>query len=155
MKEIKTTGTLTDILSGTRPSDFSKFQEENRGSLINDEQPFSSYMRETIKSKGLKQQDVFLSGDISEGYGYKLISGEKHTKKRDVILRLCLGGRFTLKETQTALKLYGFSPLYAKIDRDALLIIAINSGIYDVHEIDRLLQENHLEPVCPVKSIEE
>ena len=112
-------------------------------------------MRETIKAKGLKQQDVFLSADISEGYGYKLISGEKHTNKRDVILRLCLGARFTLKETQTALRLYGFSPLYSKIDRDALLIIALNTGIYDIHEIDRLLSENHLEPVYPVKSIEE
>ena len=155
MTDKKTTGTLTNILMNTRLKDFEKFQEENRDSLITDDQPFSSYMRETIRNKGLKQQEVFLAADISEGYGYKLISGEKHTNKRDVILRLCLGGRFDLKETQTALKLYGFSPLYPKIDRDALLIIALNTGVYDIYEIDRLLQENHLEPVYKINTTEE
>ena len=49
---------------------------------------------------------VFLKADIPERYGYKLLSGEKHTKQRDVILRICYAAEFTLKETQRALRKY-------------------------------------------------
>lgn len=30
-----------------------------------------------------------MKADIPERYGYKLLSGEKHTRQRDVILRIC------------------------------------------------------------------
>ena len=99
-------------------------------------------MRSTVREKGLRFQEVFLRADVSEGYGYKLISGEKHTRQRDTILKLCLGAGFTLDETQRALKIYGMSPLYARFPRDAVLISAISSGTREPAEINRLLEQN-------------
>ena len=99
-------------------------------------------MRSLIREKGVRLQDVFLLADISEGYGYKLISGEKHTRQRDVILKLCLTAGFSLEETQRALKLYGMSPLYARFPRDAVLISAISSGRREITEVNRLLEQN-------------
>ena len=147
MKEIKTTGTLDSILRQAKPSDIPQYLEEEADSLAAAEKPFAAYMRERFNEKKIRRQEVFLRADISEGYGYKLISEEKHTVQRDVILRLCLGGRFCLLETQRALKLYGMSPLYPKIPRDAVLIVAINNGIYEVEEIDELLKSHGQEPL--------
>lgn len=138
----KTTGTLTNILKRTKPEKVEEYLEENANELFSGEKPFSVYMRNMIREKGIRLLDVFLRADISEGYGYKLISGEKHTRQRDVILKLCLGAGFTLEEAQRALKIYGMSPLYARLSRDAVLISAVSSGVTDIAEVNRLLARN-------------
>ena len=138
----KTTNTLTSILKKTKPDRLEEYFEDNSEDVLEPDKAFSSYMRSCIREKGLRMQDVFLRADISEGYGYKLISGEKHTRQRDTILKLCLGAGFTLEETQRALKIYGMSPLYARFHRDAVLISAISAKQYELTEINRLLEQN-------------
>ena len=124
----KTTNTLTNILKKTKPEHLDTYFKNNAEEVLEQDNPFAAYMRSTVREKGLRFQEVFLRADVSEGYGYKLISGEKHTRQRDTILKLCLGAGFTLDETQRALKIYGMSPLYARFPRDAVLISAISSG---------------------------
>ena len=138
----KTTNTLTNILKKTKPEHLDTYFENNAEEVLAQENPFAAYMRSTVREKGLRFQEVFLRADVSEGYGYKLISGEKHTRQRDTILKLCLGAGFTLDETQRALKIYGMSPLYARFPRDAVLISAISSGTREPAEINRLLEQN-------------
>ena len=154
MEKGKTTGTLTEILRGTSPESVSEYFSDNGASLINGEKPFAEFVRKVLKEKSISQQQVFLSADISEGYGYKLISGEKHTVRRDIILRICFAGKFTLDEAQKALTLYGFAPLYPKLRRDAVLIIAFNFGIYDVFAVDELLINHGFEPLKTCLSVE-
>ena len=138
----KTTNTLTDILKRTKPEKLGDYFEKNAEDVLNQKNPFADYMRACVREKGLRLQDVFLRADISEGYGYKLISGEKHTRQRDTILKICLGAGFSLEEIQRALKIYGMSPLYARYQRDAVLISAVSSGRYELTEINRLLALN-------------
>lgn len=138
----KTTNTLTNILKKTSPDLIGEYVKANAGDVFTQENPFSTYMRECVKGKGLRFQEIFLRADLSEGYGYKLISGEKHTRQRDTILKLCLGAGFSLQETQRALKIYGMSPLYARFPRDAVLISAISSRVYEIPEINSLLARN-------------
>lgn len=138
----KTTNTLTSILKKTKPEHLDTFFKNNAEEVLEQDNPFAAYMRSTVREKGLRFQEVFLRADVSEGYGYKLISGEKHTRQRDTILKLCLGAGFTLDETQRALKIYGMSPLYARFPRDAVLISAISSGTREPAEINRLLEQN-------------
>jgi hypothetical protein len=104
-------------------------------------------MRELIKEKNQKQQIVFLNADIPERYGYKLISGEKKTKQRDIILRICYAAHFTLAETQKALKIYEMPQLYAKIPRDALLMIFFNERPGDILEVNALLKKHDMAPL--------
>ncbi len=141
MIDEKTTGTLTDILKNTSGDKIDEYLEENAESLINGGKPFAEYMRRTIKGKGLLKQTVFLNADISEGYGYKLLSEEKRTRKRDVILRLCMGAGFDLKETQKALELYKMPALYPKDRRDAVIMIAVNTGIHEILKVNELLEQ--------------
>ena len=96
--------------------------------------PFTDYMRMKFQEKDISQQNVFLAADLPERYGYKLISGEKRTLQRDVILRICLAAEFRLEEVQEALVLYGMAPLYARIPRDCAFIVAFNNRIYDIHD---------------------
>ncbi len=154
MGEEKTTDALGNLLKKTKPEDISEFLKNQKSNLISGEKVFAEFMRKTIKSKSLTQQEVFIAADFSEKYGYKLISEEKHTKQRDYILRLCFAGRFTLAETQKALRLYNMAPLYAKIPRDALLISAFNSKTYNIFKVNELLKNNNFEELSSSTEID-
>ena len=115
------------------------FFKEQADCLLTGPRPFAEYMRAKFKEKGVLQQNIFLAADISENYGYKLISQEKHTVQRDTIIRICLAARFSLDETQIALILYGMAPLYIRIPRDVVFLSAINHRLYDVYQVNDIL----------------
>ena len=111
---------------------------------------FSGYMDELLAQKGLKRQDVLIKADLSQKYGYKLLSGEAHTTDRDKILRICFSMEMTLKETQRALKLYGMNELYPKDKRDVLLIVALGQKIHDIDRVNELLKGEGMPPLYDV-----
>lgn len=143
----KNTIELEQILGNTHAKNFAEYCKENRDSVIDDEKMFVEYFKTLFKEKGLTQQNVFLKADIPERYGYKLLSGEKRTKQRDVILRICYAAEFTLQETQRALKKYGLPELYAKIPRDALLMIIFNERPGSILDVNALLNEHGMLPL--------
>ena len=108
--------------------------------------PFTDFIRQTFRKKRLPQKEIFIRADLDDRYGYKLISGEKQTQQRDIILWICLAAEFTLGEAQEALVLYGMAPLYEKVRRDTAFIVAFSNRIYDIHEVDTILRENDLPP---------
>lgn len=140
MKE-KTTNELQAILSRIKPDGIKGYLEENRDSMYLSDKPFSEFMRGQFKAKKLTQQQIFEKAGIPERYGYKLISGEKKTVQRDIILRICIVAGFSLKDTQTALTLYSMPILYSKIPRDSVIIIAINQKFKNVERVDELMEE--------------
>lgn len=147
--EQKTTGELEKVLGKTHISEVSDYLEDNKESIIVNEYAFHNYMTDKIKEKNMRKQDVFLGADIPEKYGYKLLSGEKHTKQRDVILRICYSAMFDLQETQKALKLYRMPELYAKIPRDAMIMIAINERPGSIIDVNSFLKNNGVEILRP------
>lgn len=143
----KNTTELENILGRTHLSEYEQYCNENRESMNLIEESFQVYMKQLLSEKGITQQTVFLQGDIPERYGYKLLSGEKHTRQRDVILRLCYAGEFTLEETQRALKKYKMPELYAKEPRDALLMIIFNERPGGIIEVNEILKKNGQNPL--------
>ncbi len=144
MKDI-TTDELEKVLETTHPHKAGEFLKQNEDAMYAEASAFPEYMRGKIKEKGMLQQTVFLAADIPERYGYKLLSGEKRTRQRDIILRLCYAADFTLDEVQKALRLYPFPELYAKFPRDALLMIAFNEHPGDIIDVNAFLKENNAE----------
>ena len=124
-----------------------EFLKEHAASLSGEELSFSAYMRRKIREKGMQQQWVFRNADISDNYGYKLIAGEKHTRNRDIILRICICACFTLEETQEALTLYGLAPLSESKPRDIVFLVAIRSRIKDIYQVNDILLQCDLEPL--------
>ena len=143
----KNTNDLVSVLGKTHLSGFDKYCKENKESMNMDKDAFPVYIKDLLKEKGLTQQVVFLNADIPERYGYKLLSCEKHTKQRDVILRICYAAKLTLSETQRALKKYGMPELYAKIPRDALLMIIFNERPGSIIDVNAILKNNGMEPL--------
>ena len=150
----KTTELLTEVLKTARPSEVDAILERFAAKLSDEDGAFQSYVRALFRQKGLRQQDIFLMADIPERYGYKLISGEKTTQRRDILLRIFLASGFSLDEVQHALRLYGMPMLYPRFPRDAVLMIAINTEIRDPYDADELLTKHGMEPLTPCGSYE-
>lgn len=135
------TNELDKILLNTSPGKINTYLRENRDYLADEKRGFYYYLKDVVEEKGIFLKDIYSFAGVSETYGSKIVKQEKHTTNRDLIIRICVAGHLSVIETNRALKLYGMSPLYAKEKRDACLLIAINNRIYDLGEIDELLEE--------------
>ena len=136
----KPTNELDKLLSNMKPEDLQGYYRENSQHMADDNRAFYYYFTDVVKAKKIKLKDVYSFAGFSQSWGGKLVSMEKHSKERDPIIRLCIAGHFNLEEINRALKLYGMAPLYAKDRRDASLIVSINNRIYDLADIDDILE---------------
>lgn len=143
MKEIAT-DELNELLENTGFKDFDDFYVTNKEYMVDADRPFYHYFESVLNNKGIQKKDVCLFADVSYNYGGKIIRMEKHTTNRDLIIRLCMAGHFSLIETNRALKLYGFNELYAKVPRDIVIMISINERKFDIQDLNwRLEQEGY------------
>lgn len=140
----KRTDEVEEILKSMKPSQLSDFYKENHSDMVDDKKAFYYYMKDVMESKNIFLKDVYSFAGVSESYGEQILRMEKHTKNRDLIIRFCIAGHFSLAEANKALKLYGFNTLYAKDKRDACLLVAINNRIFDFADIDDILMEQGL-----------
>jgi len=150
----KSTDELENILEKTSTTNIEAYLAQNAESLLSAEKPFSAYMHEMLRKYGKTQQEVFLQADVPERFGYKIISEDKHTKQRDTILRICYATGMTLEETQKALTLYGMAPLYARISRDAVLMVAFNQHKGNILDVNALLSSHKL-PTLKTSGLQE
>lgn len=137
----KNTNDIEKMLEGMKPAKLDEFYKENEKYMADESKAFYYYMKDIMESKHCLFKDMYIRADVSQSYGEKIIRMEKHTKNRDLIIRLCLAGHFSVLEMNRALKLYGMNPLYAKDKRDACIIVAINNRIYQIWDVDDLLQK--------------
>ena len=135
----KSTNELNDLLENMKPDQLDTYFKDNSRYMADEKKAFYYYMKDVLDEKNIKLKDVYSFAGVTESYGSKIVTMEKHTKDRDLIIRLCLAGHFSWDETNRALKLYGLSELYAKDPRDACIIVAVNNRIFDMYEIDEML----------------
>lgn len=142
----KTTDKLNNLLINTDVRDFETFYENNKEFMKESDRPFYDYFKAVLSEKNIRLKDVYIRADVSESYGGKIIRMEnKHTANRDLIIKLCMAGHFDWKQTNRALKLYGFCELYAKVPRDALIMMSINGRKFDIEELNERLAQNDFE----------
>ena len=132
-------------LENTHLSDVQDYLKEHADSILSEDRPFSKYMKAVIRKKRLKQKEIFLWADIPERYGYKLISEEKRTRQRDVILRICYAAKFTLEETQRALRIYEMPQLYEKLPRDVILMVCFRDRPGNVNDVNAVLEQHGMD----------
>ncbi len=139
------TDELDSLLSDTKPGQLDDYYRKNGKYMADGEKAFYYYMKDVLDEKSIKLKDMYIAAGVSESYGSKILTMEKHTKDRDLIIRFCIAGHFTWEETGRALKLYGFSELYSKDPRDACIIVAVNNRVFDLYRIDSMLSEHGFE----------
>ena len=135
----KKTADLDALLETMRPDQAAEFFEENREDMADEGKAFYYYMKNAFDAKSLKLKDIYSFAGVSESWGEKILRMERHTKNRALIIRFCIAGHFSLRETNRALKLYGMTPLYSRNKRDVCIILAINNRIFDLSQVDDLL----------------
>ena len=140
----KSTNEVEELLKSMKPGQLSDFYKENIHNMVDANKAFYYYMKDIVEAKNIRFKDMYILAGVSESYGEKIIRMEKHTKSRDLLIRLCIAGHFSIVETNKALKLYGMNTLYSKDKRDAALIVALNNRIYDLFEIDDILEKQGL-----------
>ena len=100
-------------------------------------QDFVSFIDDYISSHGLTRAFIINKANLTN-YGYRILDGTKHTKNRNLILRICLAMGMNLEDTQKALKLYNMRLLDDTLFRDKIIIAGIVIGIAAL-DIDKKL----------------
>jgi len=149
MKKDISTRELENTLHGVHPDDIGSMIAELRGSFADENGGFQGYVRSVIDARGYKQVEVFRRARVPERYGYKLLSGEKHTSQRDTLIRILAAADMTKQELQRALRLYGLPELYARNKRDFAILAAIEGGKHDPDDIDEVLKKEGFAPLAP------
>lgn len=140
----KPTDELNELLENMKPDQLDAYFKDNEKYMADEKKAFYYYMKDVLDEKNIKLKDVYSFAGVSESYGSKIVTMEKHTKDRDLIIRFCIAGHFNWDETNRALKLYGLTELYAKDPRDACIIVAINNRIFNLYDIDEMLLQRGL-----------
>ncbi len=147
MMQNKSTDELNDLLENVKPTGLETYLKDNEKYMADEKKAFYYYMKDVLDEKNIKLKDVYSFAGVTESYGSKIVTMEKHTKDRDLIIRLCIAGHFSWDETNRALKLYGMSELYAKNPRDAVLIVAINNRVFNLYDIDEMLLKHGMDRI--------
>lgn len=101
------------------------------------------FLSEYIKAKSLKKSTVIKNAEISEIFGFQVLSGTRNPS-RNTLLSLCIAMDMTVEEVQSSLKIAEFAPLYPKNKRDSIIILGVANG-KSVCEINNELYDNNEE----------
>ena len=112
---------------------------------------FSKYIAEKIRESRMKKRNGAVKritrSTLAEILGIdlsaltKIINGLQRTKKRDLIIALCVALELSYDETNQALKLYGMAPLNSNDRRDLLIGQALRDKL-NVAELNNTLEKH-------------
>lgn len=122
MKNKSTTELLKELEAF---SNFQEYEKANKKFMLN--KSLSEYLCDLLNEKNLSKAQVIRKSQLNDNYAYQLFSGTRKSPQRDKLICLAIGMNLSLNETDSLLKLAGFSPLYPKLKRDSIIIININS----------------------------
>lgn len=121
-----------------KANNIKEYLKENSKYMVSDE--IATYLNNIIAKKGLVKSEVIKKTEFSEVMGYQILSGTRRPS-RDSLICICNAMELSLDETQSLLKIAGFSALYPKIKRDSIIILGLNEG-KPVNKINEALYES-------------
>lgn len=96
------------------------------------------HLQALLAEKKLSRSEVIRGSLLDRTYAYQIFSGEKKPS-RDKLIALAFGMKLTGEETQKMLKLSGNRELYARDERDATILYALQR-CRTIDETNELLQ---------------
>lgn len=125
----KTTDLLNELKGSNNIDNYLKCNE----TIIIDN-TLAEYLCQIFEERSLSKSDVIHNSDINEIYAYQILAG-KRLPSRDKIICLCIGAKFSVEDTNKALQIGGYAPLYPKTQRDSIIIYGIHNS-YTVWKIN-------------------
>lgn len=136
----KRTEALDNILKGSTLKDYEKYAKNE----IKEGLPsLSSYLENYLVEHSLNKSTVIKDSQLDKSYAYAIFNGNSSNPTRDRMIALCLAMHMTLDEAQRTLKLAKLGALYSKDPRDTIIIIAFNTGNYNVLDLNDFLYEHN------------
>ena len=109
---------------------------------------FSDYLKNLQQLPSLQKiSQIIKNSGISQSYAHEILNGKKPHPSRDYLLALCLGAHMDLKTTQHALRIAQLGELYAKVPRDAAIMMHINNEKWNLIDINIFLEEHGLDVI--------
>ena len=140
----KDTDKLLELLKKSGSID--SYLQENSDFLL--DCTIKEYLNTLIKDKKLTIAQISRDSDLSDRYCYQFLSlSNPRNPSREVLLSLCIGMHLNLDETQTALKIAKYAPLYPKEERDCIIIFGIENS-NSLMEINNSLYEHNFKCLC-------
>lgn len=136
----KSTGELLELLK--KSSTVSSYINQAAPNLIQ-QVPLHNYLSNLLTEKGQKKSDVIHRSGLDRGYAYEIFSGNK-IPSRDKLLALCFAIPLSTEEVQRLLNHTGYPQLYARIERDSILLFALEHRL-SLSDTNELLYEMHYE----------
>ena len=115
-------------------TDIEDYFVQNKKHLL--KSSLAEHLHMLLSQKNLKRADVIRGSLLGRAYVYRIFAGDK-IPSRDKLIALAFGLQLAEEETQKMLKLSGSRELYARDERDALLLFALqrNMTIMDANEM--------------------
>lgn len=124
--------------------DYSCFFEDNETDiqkrLNHASDTFQEYLFYLIESKGLKNSEVYKRAIITKQHFSKIKQNSEYHPDKATAIRLCVGAKLNLDETKDLLARAGYA-LSPADKRDIIFSYFIEHGVYDMIEIDIVLEE--------------
>ncbi len=115
-------------------TDIEDYLKTNQNNMLTHTLP--QHLTLLLARKGLSRAQVVRGSLLDRAYVYQIFSGEK-TPSRDKLIALAFGLRLTVTETQRLLKISCNRELYARDERDALILYALGQEmtVWDANEL--------------------
>ena len=119
-------------------SDLDRFLSRNEESF--EAESCGAMLQSAFENLDISKAELARRSGMSTVYLYQVFSGRRRPS-RDRMICLCLGMGCSLDATQELLKRNGFSVLYPRNRRDAIIIYSLCRGIGLQETNDKLYQE--------------
>ena len=103
----------------------------------------SEHLQMLLEQKGLSRADVVRDSLLNRTYVYQIFDGSR-MPSRNKLIAVAFGIHLSAEEAQTMLKLAGYRSLYAKDERDAIILFALNQK-KNIEETNELLYDHGME----------
>lgn len=115
-------------------TDIEDYLSENKENML--KRSLSGHLNMMLSKKAISKAEVVRGSLLDRAYVYQIFSGEKNPS-RDKLIAIAFGLRLSDQETQHMLKLSCNRELYARDERDALILFALqrNMTILETNEL--------------------
>ena len=116
------------------------FEKHNSHMLLHS---LPEHLKMLLDQKGISRADVVRNSLLNRTYVYQIFDGRR-MPSRNKLIAIAFGKHLSVEETQAMLKLSGYRKLYAKDERDAILLFSLNQKM-NVEETNELLYDHSME----------
>ncbi len=102
----------------------------------------SEHLRTLLFERNLQKKDIIHNSLLDRVYVYQIFAGRKFPS-RNKLIALAFGMRLSVEETQKLLKISGNRELYARDERDAIILFALHHNM-TISDANELLYEHEL-----------